>query len=119
MASKIARFQTLMPYWKPTLDDQDQKSEREHPGELVAMAAPIAARADPESGQQILFADLFGFFRREFRIGLDDLGRRRLHLITVFGDDLDDFRLLFARLLVAVRLLIFAWILIIAWILVV
>src|SRR5581483_8090944 len=89
-------------------DDQEQQSDREHPCQPVAALAPIPARADPESRQQILLARVFGFFRRQLGIGLDDLGRRRLDLIAIFSDDLDDLGLLLARRLVVVWLLVAA-----------
>jgi len=73
-------------------------SQREkRPGELVACVAPIAAGADPEPGQQVVLARLLRLLGREFGIGLDDIGRRRFDVIAVFGDDLDDRRLVFAR----------------------
>ena len=71
------------------------------------MAAPIAARADPEPRQQILLANLLGFFRRQFGIGLDDLWRRRFDMVAVLGDDLDDLRLL-------TRFFVVAWLLCVA-----
>jgi hypothetical protein len=65
MASKIARFQTLMPYWKPTLVTiENQEADGKRPGQPVAMGAPESPGADPEPRQQIILADLLGLFGR-------------------------------------------------------
>ena len=75
-------------------DDQDQQPDRKRPGQPVAVLAPIAAGADPEPRQQIILARLLGLFRRHFRIGLDQLGRRRLDRVAVLRVDFDNRRLL-------------------------
>src|SRR6516162_4526701 len=75
-------------------DDEEDEPDGERPCQPVAALAPIAARADPEPRQEIALARLFGFLGRELRIGLDDFGRRRLDMVTVLSDDIDDRRFL-------------------------
>jgi hypothetical protein len=49
MASKIALFQRLMPYWKEELQEyQHQQSAGENPGESAASRSPKTLGADPE-----------------------------------------------------------------------
>ena len=88
-------------------DDQDQQPDRKQPRQPVAASAPIAARADPEPRQQIILARLLGLLRRQFRIGFDDLRRRRFDVIAAFGGDFDEFRFFFGirRVCAGVRLL--------------
>jgi hypothetical protein len=68
-------------------DDQDQQPDRKQPCQPVAAPAPIAPRADPEPCQQIILAGLLGLFLGHFRIGFDDLRRRRIDLIAVLRVD--------------------------------
>ena len=85
-------------------DDQDQQSDRKQPRQPVAAFAPIAPRADPEPRQQIILARLLGFFLGHFRVGLDDLGRRRRDVVAVLGDDLDEFRFFLGIRLIYARI---------------
>src|SRR6185437_2815962 len=77
--------------------------DRKRPGQPVALAPPIAAGADPEPREQIFLADLLGFLRRKLRVGLHQLGRRRLDVVAIFSDDLDNRRLLLTRPFIVVR----------------
>ena len=77
-------------------DDQDQQADRKRPRQPAALLAPVSARADPEPRQQIILARLLGLLRRHFRIGFNDFRRRRIDMVAVLGDDLDDRRLLLA-----------------------
>ena len=71
-------------------DDQDHKADGKHPRQPVAASAPKSLGADPESRQQIILAGLLGFFRRQFWVGFEEFGRRRLDLVAGFGDDFDE-----------------------------
>jgi len=50
---------------------------------------PKSLGADPESSQADILAGLLGFFRRQFWVGFQEFGRRRL-LVAGFGDDFDE-----------------------------
>ena len=72
-------------------DDQQRQSDRERPGQPVAVAAPKPAGADPEPRQQIILAGLLDLFRRHLRIRLDRLRRWWLDVIAGFGGDFHEF----------------------------
>jgi hypothetical protein len=71
-------------------DDQDHKADGKRPRQSVAAGAPKSLGADPKSRKQIIFAGLLGLFRRQLRIGLQNLRRRRFDMIAGFGNNLDD-----------------------------
>src|SRR5262249_28418344 len=73
--------------------DHDRKTNRERPSQPVTLAAPIALRAYPEAGEQILLAELLRLFRSEVRLGVDDFPRRRVDMIAGLGHKVDDGRL--------------------------
>ena len=75
---------------------QDQKPDRAWPGEPVAAAAPVTARADPETFQQVSLARLLGFLRCQFWIRIDKIRRRALVLDLKL--DFDSRYLFLARL---------------------
>src|SRR4051812_44922029 len=85
-------------------DDQHAEADGVEPRQSVAVAAPEAARADPEAGEEIVLAGLLGLFGRQLRVGLDQLGRRRRHFLAGLADDFDYGRLL-ARFALSGRLL--------------
>jgi hypothetical protein len=71
-------------------DDQDHEPDGKYPRQPVAAFAPKSLGADPEPRQQIILAGLLGLFGRKIRVGLEDLGRRRLDMLAGFGCDLDE-----------------------------
>ena len=75
---------------------QDQKPDCVQPGRPVATAAPVTARADPETPQQLSLARLLGLLRCQFWIRIDTI--RRLAMVIDFKLDFDSRYHLLARL---------------------
>src|SRR5690242_10876720 len=75
-------------------DNQNQQRYRKQPGQRVAVFAPKALGADPEPGQQIIFARLLGLQGRSVRIGVNKFRRWWLDETSILSNHLHDRRLI-------------------------